>query len=115
MPAVPVTCPVGASDHRGAGQSVVVSFGTMPGNWDRTDPPDYLQFRIGNLDWLGGADQTVTMALYDGDRLLGSYTGPGQGIDFLGAGQELPRGWQSGSAQPFVDFTSLLDGTSTGG
>ena len=26
----------------GAGQSIVVSFGTMPTNWDPTDPPDYL-------------------------------------------------------------------------
>ena len=97
----------------GAGQSVVVSFGTMPANWDPTDPPDYLGFTIGNLTWLGG-DQTVQMALYDGDRLLGSYTGPGQGIDFLGAGQELPRGWTPQWAAPSVDFSSLLDGTIDG-
>jgi PEP-CTERM motif len=95
------------------GDVVTVTFGTVPGNWDPADPPDYLQFTIGNMEWLG-ADQTATFALYDGDRLLGSRTGVGIGTSFIGAGMELPRGWTSLWEWPQIDSTSLLDGTIAG-
>ena len=62
-----------------AGQRVTVTFGTNPSAWDPADPPDYLDFYlgVGTSAWLDGA-QPVDVALYDGDRLLGSRSGIGR-------------------------------------
>jgi hypothetical protein len=94
-----------------AGQKITLTFGTNPANWDPNDPPDYLEFwlGVGTSDWLSET-KTVDVALYDGDRLLGSRSGIGVGAVFQGAGQEVRRDW-TGYALNTIDFTSLLDGT----
>lgn len=93
-----------------AGHRVTVTFGTNPSNWDPTDPPDYLDFFLGvqTSDWLS-ATKSVDVALYDGDRLLGSRSGTGVGAVFYGTGMEGSTGFGN-----FIDFTSLLDGTIDG-
>ena len=67
---------------------------------------------VGTSDWLSET-KTVDVALYDGDRLLGSRSGIGVGAVFQGAGQEVRRDW-TGYALNTIDFTSLLDGTIDG-
>ena len=112
---VSLAAPAGADPITvNAGQMVTVTFGTNPSAWDPADPPDYLDFYlgVGTSAWLDGA-QPVDVALYDGDRLLGSRSGMGVGAVFQGAGLEVRRDWAT-YALNAIDFTSLLDGTIDG-
>jgi hypothetical protein len=96
-----------------AGDVLTVTFGTNPGNWDPTDPPDYLTLwlEVQPSDWIT-PERGVTFSLYDGNRLLGQGASPGVGAGFYGAGMELRR--DSTGGEQFIDFTSIVNGTIAG-
>jgi PEP-CTERM motif len=109
--------PAGASPITVTAADVVtVTFGTVPGNWDPTDPPDYLELYLGGWSsFVGDVHPDVTVALYDGNRLLGQQTNLGSMFGlFYGAGLEVRRGETNYTAPRIADFTSLLDGTIDG-